>query len=120
MSQETTPEPETGTNTPPSTSAEPVRPNENHARHNRRDLLFAFSTRDVEGATPKLGGVLGLRSDSTTKKISYDAFLAKLGINVMTELKGSEHIVEVTTQTDPDVIGDFENLHKPEELADEE
>ena len=46
MSQETTPEPETSTNTPPATPVEPARPSENHTRHNRREVPFAFSTGD--------------------------------------------------------------------------
>ena len=38
----------------------------------------------------------------------------------MTELKGGEHAVEVTKKSDPDIIGDFETLHKLEELTNEE
>ena len=38
----------------------------------------------------------------------------------MTNLKGSKHIVEVTKQMSPDVIGEFEMLHKAVELTDEE
>ena len=120
MSQEVTPELETGTNTSPATNPEPVRPSENIVRYNRRDIPFAFSTKDFEGATPKIGGVLGLRSEYVTKKISYDNFPEKLGIYIMTDLKGGENIVEVTKQTNTDIIGDFETLYKPVELTDEE
>ena len=88
--QETIPEPETGTNTPPTTTAELVRLSENYTRHDRRDVPFAFSTRDLEGAIPQIGGVLGLRSESVTKKISYDTFIEKLRICIITELKGGE------------------------------
>ena len=43
MSQETTLAPETGTNTPPATPTDLARPSDNHARHNRRDVSFAFA-----------------------------------------------------------------------------
>ena len=78
---------------------------------------FTFSTRDFEGATPKLGRVLGLSSESITKKISYDDFLENLGIHIMTELKGGECIVEIIKKMYPDVVGDFKTLHAPEELT---
>ena len=120
MSQEMTPEPETSTNAPPSTPVDMARLIENHARHGRRYVPFAFSTRYFEGAAPKIGRVLGLRSESATKKSSYDNFLEKLGTCIMTELKVGQCIVEVTTQMDTDIIGNFETPHKPEELADEE
>ena len=66
MSQEATPEPETGENASPATNAEPVKLRENHTRHKRRDAPFAYSTRNFEGATPTIGRVLGLRSESVT------------------------------------------------------
>ena len=75
MSQEITPEPRTGMNTSPATNSESVRPSGNVVRHNQRDTPFAFSTKDFEGATPKIGGVLGLCSETVTKKVSYDTFL---------------------------------------------
>ena len=96
MSQEVTPETETGASAPPETSTEPMKPNENHTRHDRRGAPFACSTRNFEGTTPKIGGVFGLRSESATKKISCDDFLEKLGIHIMKESKGGEHIAEVT------------------------
>ena len=120
MPQETTPEPETDTNMSPATPAEPERPSKNHSRHHRRDVPFVFSTRDFEGATPNIAGVLGLHSESITKKMSYDSFLENLGTCIMAELKRGEHTVEVTTQTDFDIIVNVETLHKIEELTDEE
>ena len=39
----------------------------NNVRHN-------MSSKEFEGTTPKIGGVLGLRRQNVTKKFSYDSF----------------------------------------------
>ena len=120
MPQDITPESVTSTNTSPVTNPEPVTPSEHVVRHNRRDIPFAFSTKDFEGATPRIGGVLGLRSEIVTKQITYDTFLEKFGIYIMTELKGGENIVEITKNSNSDIIGYFQATYKPVELTDEE
>ena len=120
MSQDVTPESETPANPLPVTNPEPVTPSENVARHNRRDILFTSSTKDFEGTTPKNGGVLGLRSEIITKKITYDAFLEKIGIYIMAEFKGGEIVVEIMKNLNSDSIGKFEAAYKPIELTGEE
>ena len=53
------------------------------ARFNNRYGNVTRSTpRDFEGDTPKLGGILGLRSKSIIKKINYDLFYEKQTGNV--------------------------------------
>ena len=120
MSQDVTPKSETPANPSQVTNSEPTAPSENAVRNTRRDISFASSTKDFEGTTPKIGGVLGLRSEIVTRKITYDAFLEKLGIYIMTELKGGENIVEITKEPSSDIIGDFTAMYKPVELTNEE
>ena len=120
MSQNVTPKSETPANPSQVINTEPTLQSENAGRNTRRDIPFASSAKDFEGATPKIGGVLGLRSENVTRKITYDAFLEKLGIYIMTELKGGENIVEITKEPSSDIIGDFTATYKPVELTDEE
>ena len=42
----------------------------NNVRHNT-------SSKEFEGTTPKIGGVLGLLRQNVTKKISYNSFYEK-------------------------------------------
>ena len=120
MSKDVNPEPETFANPSPVTNLEPVTPNENVTRHNRSDIPLTSSTKDFEGATPKIGGVLGLRSEIVTKKITYDDFLEKLGIYIMTEFTGGKNVVEITKNQNSDIIGEFEAAYKPIESTEEE
>ena len=71
------------------TTRNPRRPNTN----------FTSTPRDFEGVTPKIGGVLALRSENMTKKVNYDIFCEKLGVYIMNEFKGGENVVEVTKIT---------------------
>ena len=50
--------------------------------------------RDFGGATPKIGGILALRSENMTHKVNYDIFCEKLGIFIMNEFKGGENVIE--------------------------
>ena len=120
MTQDANPEDVTPTPPTTETNPEPATTSGTVARYNRRDVSFSSSTRDFEGATPKIGGVLGLRSENITKKITYDAFLEKLGIYIMTELKNGENVIEVTKNPDTKIIADFEATYKPKELTNEE
>ena len=89
-----------------------------HSRGNRTRLtgMQSSTSRDFEGATPKIGGVLALRSENVTKKVNYDAFCEKLGIYVMNELKNGDAIVEVTKTHDADIMADFAAYDKPKDL----
>ena len=58
-------------------------------RDNRFNGTSYNTSRDFEGATTKLGGLLGLRSENVTKKVGYDAFCEKIGIYSMTEFRES-------------------------------
>ena len=70
MSQDMTPDAATLTLTQSSTYTDTVTAtvSDTVARH-RRDVLFSDSTRIFEGATPKVGGVSGLRSENVKKKL---------------------------------------------------
>ena len=83
---------------------------------NRYAGLQSTSHRDFAGATPKIGGVLGLRSENVTKKVTYDSFCEKLGIYVMNGFKDGDAIVEVTRNHNADIISEFETNNKPEPI----
>ena len=69
----------------------------NTTRSSRRpNTNFTSTSRDFEGVTPKIGGVLALRSENMLKKVNYDIFCEKLGVYMMNEFKGGENVVEVT------------------------
>ena len=89
-------------------------PNRGTRTRNRYAVLQSMSSRDFEGATPKIGGVLGLCSENVTKKINYDSFCEKLGIYVMNELKEGDAIVEVTKNPKADILSTFEADNKPD------
>ena len=89
-----------------------------HSRGHRPRLTGTQSStsRDFEGATPKIGGILALRSENVTKKVNYDAFCEKLGIYVMNDLKNGDAIVEVTRTPNADIMADFAAFNKPKDL----
>ena len=64
--------------------------------------------------------MLGLRSENVTKKVGYYAFFEKLGIYIMTEFKGGENVVEVTTNPDAKILQEYESMNKPTELTEDE
>ena len=80
---------------------------------NRPSTQQSSTSRDFEGATPKIGGILGFRSENVSKKVNYDAFCEKLAIYVMNELKDGDAIVEVTRNPSADIIAHFEANNKP-------
>ena len=98
---------------------QPVR-NNNATRFPRNDSRNNTSTRDFEGTTPKIGGVLGLRSENVTKKIAFDVFCEKVGIYIMKEFNNGENVIEVLQHPDTKVVTDFQNNNKPKELTEEE
>ena len=75
------------------------------------------TTRDFEEATPKIGGILALRSENVTKKVNYDIFCEKLYIYVMNELKDGNVIVQVVKNPETNIIDGFEKNNKPKELS---
>ena len=81
--------------------------NRGNRAQNRYAGLQSTSNRDFAGATPKIGGVLGLRSENVTKKISYDLFREKLGTYVMTEFKNGDAVFPVTKDHNVDVLDLF-------------
>ena len=87
---------------------------------NRAGNVQSSTPRDYEGATPKIGGILTLRSENMTKKVSYDIFCEKLRIYVMNEFKNGEHIVEVTRDPSVDVLKSHNDKFKPKELTAKE
>ena len=76
--------------------------------------------RDFEGATPLVGGILGLRSENMIKKVNYDQFCEKLYIYIVNNFKNGDAIVEVTRNCSATIIDDFIVTHKPKELSDED
>ena len=83
---------------------------------NRNGTVQSSTKRDYEGATPKLGAILALRSENVTKKVNYDRFLEKLQIYIINELKNGDSIIEVTKKPKATII---EKDQKPKELSDE-
>ena len=86
----------------------------------RPNTTFTNTPRDFDGVTPKIGGVLALRSENMTKKVNYDIFCEKFGVYIMNDFKGGENVVEVTKNQTIDIISSFEKENKPVELTDEE
>ena len=110
-------------NTPPSGTETDVRSgNRRNATrsHRRPNAALANTPKDFEGVTPKIGGILALRSENMTMKVNFDVFCEKLGVYVMNEFKGGENVVEVTKRQTIDIISSFEKESKPVELTDEE
>ena len=81
---------------------------------------FTNTSRDFEGATPSIGGILALRSENIVKKMNYDSFCEKIGVYIMKEFKNRENFNEVTKNPLEDVIKNLEANSKPIELTNEE
>ena len=92
----------------------------NMTRFLRNGVRNNTSSKEFDVASPKIGGVLGLRSENVTKKVSYDIFYKRLGIYIMIEFNHGENIIEVTKHPDTNVISDFPTDHQPHELTTEE
>ena len=90
--------------------------------HNRSRFNHSQSStpRDFAGATPKIGGILALRSENMTNKVTYDKFCEKLKVYIMNDFKGGENVVEVTKNPSVDIVSYFEANNKPINLTKEE
>ena len=121
MTENVTPEagipPSASTNTPDTSRPGLTSGGRGNRTQNRPSTQQSSTSRDFEGATPKIGGILGLRSENVSKKVNYDAFCEKLAIYVMNELKDGDAIVEVTRNPSADIIAHFEANNKPTELV---
>ena len=87
---------------------------------NRNVNQQSSTSRDFEGATPKLGAILALRSENITLKTNYDRFLEKLATCIVNELKDGDFIVEITKNPKVKIIENFVHNNKPTELSDDE
>ena len=103
-----------GTDTPSASRRNPTR------TPRRPNTVSTNTPRDFEGVTPKIGGILALRSENMTKKVNYDIFCEKLGVYSMNEFKGGENVVGVTRNHAIDIISSFQTNNKPVELSEEE
>ena len=90
------------------------------ARVSNRTGPVSSTPRDFEGATPLVGGILGLRSENMIKKVNYDQFCEKLYTYIVNNFKNGDAIVEVTRNCSAPIIDDFIVTHKPKELSDED
>ena len=86
----------------------------------RPNTASTNTPRDFEGAMPKIGDILALRSENMTNKVNYDIFCEKLGVYIMNEFKGGENVVEVTKNYAIDIISSFETNNKTVELSEAE
>ena len=75
--------------------------------------------RDFAGATPKIGGILALRSENITNNVTYDKFCEKLKAYIMNKFKGGENIVEVTKNPSVNIISAFDVNSTPKNLTKE-
>ena len=78
------------------------------------------TSRDFEGATPSIGGILALRNEIIVKHLNYNYFCEKLGIYIMKEFKNRENVIEVTKNSLEDVIKNFKADLNPIELTNKE
>ena len=53
-------------------------------RFQRNNVWNNAPIKKFKGATPKIDGVICLRSKNVTKMVSYDIFCERLGIYIMT------------------------------------
>ena len=88
------------------------RPRFNHSQ--------SSTPRDFAGATPKIGGILALRSENMTSKVTYDKFCEKLKVYIMNDFKGVENVVEVMKNSLVDIVSSFEANNTPIHLTKEE
>ena len=64
----------------------------NRTQNNTNNTHLSIS-RDLEGATPKIGGVLAPRSKHMHKKTSYDTCCERLSVYVMNKFRNGDLIV---------------------------
>ena len=101
-----TPRPEGDTDTPPASRRKPTR------NPRRQNTAFINTPKYFEGVTPKIGGILALRSEIMNKKVNYDIFCEKLGVYIRNDFKCGENAVEVTRNHAIDIIASFEKNNK--------
>jgi hypothetical protein len=70
-----------------------------------------------EGDEPKIGGVLGLRSEWMEKKVSFEVFLEKMTDYTLREIKNSRDVVSAVRDMKHPKKG-FEKINMPTELSD--
>jgi len=61
-----------------------------------------------------------MRSENLQKKVTFVTFCEKTHIYVMKELKNGESIVYILTDSNADILKNFEDANKPSVLAKEE
>ena len=83
------------------------------ARVSNRTGPVLSTPRDFDGATPLIGGILGLWSENMIKKVNYDQFCEKLYIYIINVFKNIDAIVEVTRNPLENIIENFKTAHKP-------
>ena len=67
--------------------------------------------RNYEGDTPEVGGILALKAENITKKLTFDAFREKLTTYVYKELSHATYGVCIVKKLkDPD--GNFDEKNK--------
>ena len=117
--------PDAGATAQTNDTGQTVEPAPAHTRNASRatrptNIAQATTPKDFQGATPKIGGILALRSENMTNKVNYDSFCEKLKIYIMNDFKGGENVVEVTQNPSIDIISTLVNDNKPKEPTDEE
>jgi len=80
----------------------------------QRDTHITSATKGYEGNTPKLVGVLGLRTENVDKKVSFDVFCKKLGICIMKNFDQGEDVFSITKNLDADPVADYKTNNKLE------
>ena len=70
---------------------------------------------NYKGDNPEVGGILALRTENLTKKITFDMFWEKVATYINKELKHATDVVCVVKHTkDPKI--NFYNKNKPKDL----
>ena len=94
---------------------------QNGGNINRNNNITIVDTQEkkYEGDTLRVGGILTLRTENITKKITLDTFRKKLATYINKELTHATDVVCVVKyMKDPKI--NFDNKNKPRELTEEE
>ena len=89
--------------------------NTGHRKFNNRDgknVSVASEDKDFEGRTKDIGGVLGLKHEKLTHKVSFDTFREILTEYVLKEFQNARHVVPLVEElTNP--MKEFVDRNKP-------
>ena len=92
--------------------------NQNRGNNRNNNVHMETEDRNYEGDTPGVGGILALKTEKITKKLTFDAFREKLTTYVNKEFSHATDVVCIVKHL-KDPNGTFDDKNKPTKLSDE-